>query len=315
MSSIDTRDNPHDERPCAQAQDAQRIRTRDSVLGEGMTIRRALPARQRRTVGAWCFLDHFGPLDVREGRGLRVGPHPHIGLQTFTWPIAGEILHRDSLGYEQLIRPGQVNLMTAGRGIAHSEESPAARSPLLHGAQLWIALPGDKRDIEPAFDHHAAVPATERGGFRITLLAGEQFGERSPVRVYSPLLGLELLTPGDSRLRLPLRAGFEHAAMMLEGEARIAGESLGIGELLHFPCGREHLDLDCAGPARILLLGGEPLAEAPLLWWNFVAGNRDAISRATLDWNAGRGFGEVQGYDGERLRAPLPPWLQATPAP
>lgn len=312
MSRIDSADNPHTEHPCALAQDAQRIRTRDSVLGEGMTIRRALPARQRRTVGAWCFLDHFGPLDVRAGRGLRVGPHPHIGLQTFTWPIAGEILHRDSLGYEQLIRPGQVNLMTAGRGIAHSEESPAARSPLLHGAQLWIALPEEKRDIEPTFEHHAAVPATQRDGFRITLLAGEQFGERSPVRVYSPLLGLELLTPGDGRLRLPLRAGFEHAAMMLEGEARIAGESLGIGELLHFPCGREHLDLHCDIPARILLLGGEPLADAPLLWWNFVAGNRDAISRATLDWNAGRGFGEVHGYDGERLHAPLPPWLPTT---
>jgi redox-sensitive bicupin YhaK (pirin superfamily) len=131
----------------------QRIVTRDAVLGEGMTIRRALPSRHRRMVGAWCFLDHFGPVDVSGGDGLRVGPHPHIGLQTVTWPLEGEIVHRDSLGYVQRIRPGQLNLMTAGRGISHSEESPVDRPPGLHGAQLWIALPDANRNCNPAFDH------------------------------------------------------------------------------------------------------------------------------------------------------------------
>ncbi len=307
MSTTDTLPNPHTEQPCAHAADAERIATRDSMLGEGMTIRRALPARQRRSVGAWCFLDHFGPVDVRAGRGLRVGPHPHIGLQTFTWPIAGEILHRDSLGHEQLIRPGQVNLMTAGRGIAHSEESPTERSPLLHGAQLWIALPASHRHMEPDFAHYPAVPVLARDGFQLTVLAGTLLGERSPVTVYSPLTGLELLTDGGAT-RLPLDPGFEHAALMLEGTARIGGEALAPGELLHFGPGRQHLDVAADGAARLLLLGGEPLPEPPLLWWNFVAGSREDITRATLDWNAGRRFGEVHGYDGARLTAPLPPW-------
>ncbi|HWU84136.1 MAG TPA: pirin family protein, partial [Rhodocyclaceae bacterium] len=131
----------------------QRLEARTSILGEGLLIRRALPHRERRMIGAWCFLDHAGPLDVSQGPGMRVGPHPHIGLQTFTWMIEGEILHRDSLGYEQLIRPGQVNLMTAGRGISHSEESPLQRSPGLQLAQLWIALPSNRRDMTPAFEH------------------------------------------------------------------------------------------------------------------------------------------------------------------
>lgn len=312
MSSTDTAYNTQTPHECTHAAHAVRIATRDSVLGEGMRIRRALPARERRTVGAWCFLDHFGPLEVHGGKGLRVGPHPHIGLQTFTWPIAGEILHRDSLGYEQLIHPGQVNLMTAGRGIAHSEESPAQRSPHLHGAQLWIALPDSHRQIEPAFEHYARVPALTRDGLRITVLAGELCGERSPVRVHSPLLGLELRSEHGGRTRLPLQGEFEHGALMLESAAQLAGETLAIGELLYFAPGREHIDIELAAGARLLLLGGEPMAEPPLLWWNFVARERDEITRATLDWNAGRAFGEVRGYDGARLTAPLPPWATQT---
>lgn len=307
MSSPDTNDNPHAEQTCARTANAERIATRDSVLGEGMTIRRALPSRQRRCVGAWCFLDHFGPLDVSQGRGLRVGPHPHIGLQTFTWPISGEILHRDSLGYEQLMRPGQVNLMTAGRGIAHSEESPAERSPLLHGAQLWIALPDSHREMEPAFEHYPEVPALERDGFHIAVLAGELLGERSPVKVFSPLLGAELSSVRGGQTLLPLRPDFEHAVLMLEGLASIEDEPLGVGELLHLGGGRERLQVKADRPARLLLLGGEPFPEAPLLWWNFVARSKEEIARATSDWKAGRGFGEVRGYDGERLDAPPPP--------
>lgn len=309
MSTTDTLPNTHTEHACTHTADAERIATRDSVLGEGMQIRRALPARQRRSVGAWCFLDHFGPVDVGTGRGLRVGPHPHIGLQTFTWPIAGEILHRDSLGFEQLIRPGQVNLMTAGRGIAHSEESPAARLPQLHGAQLWIALPDSHRHMEPDFAHYPAVPVLARDGFQVTVLAGELLGERSPVAVVSPLVGLELLT-GGGRTRLPLQPAFEHAALVLEGAAQIGGEALAPGALLHFGPGRDHLEVAADGAARLLLLGGEPLAEPPLLWWNFVGASREEITQATLDWNAGRRFGEVRGYDGDRLTAPLPPWAE-----
>ncbi|TJY59308.1 pirin family protein [Sinimarinibacterium sp. CAU 1509] len=292
-----------------QPAEPQTIATRDSVLGEGMQIRRALPARQKRTVGAWCFLDHFGPLDVTEGKGLRVGPHPHIGLQTFTWPIAGEILHRDSLGYEQIIRPGQVNLMTAGRGIAHSEESPVERSPLIHGAQLWIALPESHRHIEPAFEHHPAVPTFERDGMRVTVMTGELLGERSPVRLYTPSIGLEVLSTDGGEIQLPLRPDFEHAVLMLDAAAQIDGEALAIGTLLYLPAGRDRINIRSIGPMRLLLIGGEPFPEEPLLWWNFVARTKEEITQATRDWNAGVGFGEVHGYDGERLPAPPPPWM------
>lgn len=288
----------------------QRLETRDSVLGEGMRIRRALPSRLKRTVGAWCFLDHFGPLDVRQGRGLRVGPHPHIGLQTFTWPIAGEILHRDSLGYEQVIRPGQVNLMTAGRGIAHSEESPVERSPQLHGAQLWIALPKALRDMPPAFEHYPEIPVVAHEDYQVSVLVGEALGRRSPVRVHSPLLGLELLNAAPAQTRLALDPAFEHALLVLEGEVELEGQRFAPGALMVLPAGASSLALRSAAPSRSLLLGGEPLPEEPLIWWNFVGHSKDEISRATHDWNHGAaGFGEVRGYDGARLVAPPPPWM------
>lgn len=289
----------------------QRIPSQDSVLGEGLRIRRALPSRFRRMVGAWCFLDHFGPLEVREGRGLRVGPHPHTGLQTFTWPMAGEILHRDSLGSEQLIRPGAVNLMTSGRGISHSEESPQVRSPMLHGAQLWIALPDSHRHIDPAFEHYPQVPSLLRDGFQITVLAGEALGERSPVRVHTPLLGLELLSAADARTQWSLRPDFEHALLVLEGAVDVDGEPLEPGTLLVMPAGRERVRLQAASASRTLLLGGEPFPHEILMWWNFIGRDQQEMTQWVRDWNAGTDYlGQVHGYDGARLQAPLPPWAQ-----
>lgn len=288
---------------------AQRIATRDSILGEGMRIRRALPARERRLIGAWCFLDHFGPIDISQGDGMRVGPHPHIGLQTFTWPISGEILHRDSLGYTQVIRPGQVNLMTAGRGISHSEESPPERSPQLHGAQLWIALPDTHRHIAPAFQHYPEIPATERDGFRVTVMAGDWLGLHSPVELFSPLVGAELLATTGGTTTLPLQPTFEHGLLVLEGIAVIDGETLEPGTLLYLPPGDDSLNIQAGEGMRLLLIGGEPFPETPLLWWNFVARDKDEISTATREWNHGTAFGTVEGYDGQPLTAPAPPWM------
>lgn len=285
----------------------QRIATRDAVLGEGMTIRRALPSRQRRMVGAWCFLDHFGPVDVSSGDGLRVGPHPHIGLQTVTWPLQGEILHRDTLGYAQVIRPGQLNVMTAGRGIAHSEESPKDRPTGLHGAQLWIALPDTDRHCEPAFDHHPQLPILQRDGVTITVLAGDVFGEHSPAKIYTPLIGLDLAMPGATAITLPLLPEFEYGVLVLEGEALIEDAPLAIGTFLYLGCGRPSLQLRAPTPARVLLVGGTPFGEEVLLWWNFVARSKAEISAANADWEAGR-FGEVRGYPGVRIPAPPLPW-------
>lgn len=282
----------------------ERLESHRAVVGEGFEIRRALPNRHRRMVGAWCFLDHAGPADYAAGQGLNIGPHPHIGLQTFSWMIEGRILHRDSLGFEQWIHPGQVNLMTAGRGISHAEESPADAPGRFQLAQLWIALPKPECNREPAFEHYPALPILERGGFRITVLAGAFAGERSPARVFTPLVGLDLASTAGARTELPLDPAFEYAAMTLEGEPAIAGDTLAAGTLLYLGAGRATLAVECAAATRLLVIGGEPFGEDILLWWNFVARTRDEMEAATRDWNQGRRFGMVRGARAAPLVAP-----------
>lgn len=283
---------------------AEMLATRNAEVG-GLAIRRALPQRARRLVGAWCFLDHFGPQPLGGGPGLRVGPHPHIGLQTVTWLLDGEVLHRDSLGSRRLIRPGQLNLMTAGDGIAHSEETPVGHGSRLHGLQCWIALPDPERHREPAFEHLAQLPVLERDGLRATLLAGEAWGERSPARVYSPLVGLdvEVLEPG--RRTLPLVPEYEHALLVTGGEVDCEGTRMRPGALYYLGAKRGELALANTAPARAFLFGGSPFGEEVLLWWNFVARTGDELRRALRDWqrNSPR-FGEVHGYEGARLDAP-----------
>src|SRR5215472_7177139 len=190
------------------------LAARKAAIGDGTEVRRLLPQRVLRTVGAWCFLDHYGPDDTSAGPGMQVPPHPHIGLQTASWLFEGLVLHRDSLGNTQLIRPG--------RGIAHSEESPADRPAPLHGVQLWIALPGDHRFTEPDFAHHADLPVIEAGGARITVVAGEHAGERSPAAVFSPLVGLEVRLTDGGAVTLPATGGFEYGVMAADGPAGVA---------------------------------------------------------------------------------------------
>jgi hypothetical protein len=290
----------------------ERLEARSAEIGGGLTIRRALPNRQRRTVGAWCFLDHAGPMEFGAGGGMHVGPHPHIGLQTFTWMIEGEVVHRDSLGNEQVITPGQVNLMTAGAGIAHAEDSAPGRAGKLHAAQLWIALPEAERRRPAAFRNYPRLPLLESGGFSVRVLAGSAFGQSSPVEVYSPLVGLDLSCTGRAALAVPLTASFEHAALVLSGAASVAGEALAPGTLLYLGPGRGELTLRTEGAARILLIGGTPFGEEILVWWNFVARTRDEIAQATRDWNAGR-FGAVHGSPARALVAPEVAGLKVRP--
>ncbi|MGH8399998.1 MAG: pirin family protein [Gammaproteobacteria bacterium] len=280
--------------------------THATTLGEGMTIRRALPNRLRRLVGAWTFLDHFGPITIApESKGMRVGPHPHTGLQTVSWLYSGEMLHRDCLGFKQVIRPGQLNLMTAGRGISHSEESPQLRSPQLHGLQFWIALPDRVRNMESGFEHHATLPVIERDGYQATLVIGEGFGEHSPAQVYSPLTGMDVRFIDTGERRLPLNPDFEHAILLTGGELEVAGTRMDLATLYYLGGGRESLTLNCRQPARAFLFGGEPLNEEVLLWWNFVARSSEEMQVARADWEAhSPRFGEVEGYDGPRLTAP-----------
>jgi redox-sensitive bicupin YhaK (pirin superfamily) len=281
---------------------------REVDLGEGTPVRRLLPKRIRSTIGAWCFVDHYGPQDINGKPGMRVPPHPHTCLQTVTWLVAGEVLHRDSLGNEQLIRPGQLNLMTAGRGIAHAEESPADHPPLMHGLQLWAALPERSSAIDPAFDHLPDLPVVELRGVRITVLIGEVEGERSDARAFSALVGAAVDSSAAADVDIPARADFEYGFVVLSGAAEIEGTRLDVGSLMYVGSGRNTITVRTSGPARLFLLGGEPFGEPLFMWWNFVAHSADEIERARADWEEGKRFGEVHGFKGPRLEAPpLPP--------
>jgi len=280
---------------------------REVVIGtRDMLVTRTLPHKVRRMVGAWCFVDHYGPDNITAHEGMRVPPHPHTGLQTVSWLVEGEVFHRDSLGNAQLIRPGQLNLMTAGRAIAHSEESPPDHTPILHGVQLWVALPEPDRATGPDFAHHPDLPIFTVAGATVTVIMGELDGARSPARTYTPILGAEVVLTG--RARLPLRPDFEYAALPLDNSAEIDGVDVPRATLIYLGRGRTELDLrSTAGPGRVLLLGGEPFQERIIMWWNFVGRSHEEIVRMREDWAAGRGFGTVDGYDGEPLPAPPMP--------
>jgi redox-sensitive bicupin YhaK (pirin superfamily) len=292
----------------------ERIETRAAEIGGGLIVRRALPNRRRRTVGAWCFLDHAGPMEFGRGGGLGVGPHPHIGLQTFTWMIEGTVMHRDSLGNEQLITPGQVNLMTAGRGIAHAEDSDSTGGGRLHAVQLWIALPDAERHRAPAFRNYPHLPLLELGGFSVRVLAGSAFGQTSPAEVYSPLVGLDLAAAGPASISVPLSASFEHAALVLSGAASIEDQELTPDTLLYLGSARERLAIRCEAAARIMLVGGVPFGEDILLWWNFVARDAQEMEQAARDWNTGQRFGAVHGSPSPPLSAPEVTGLHLRPA-
>ena len=286
---------------------------REVVLGgtRGMPVVRTLPNKVRRMVGAWCFVDHFtGPEE------MVVPPHPHTGLQTVTWLVDGRVRHRDSLGSDQVIAPGQLNLMTAGRGIAHAETSPVdgdRPSPGgLHGVQLWVALPAGDRDAAPSFAHHADLPEGTDGGATVRVLLGDLAGLGSPARAYTPIVGAEVsLSPG-THTELDLVPDFEYAALTLTGTATVDGLSLAPGPMLYLGCGRRTLTISADSPGRLLLLGGEPFAERIVMWWNFIGRSHDDIATFRDDWMAGRRFGAVR-YEGERLPAPPMPATTLVP--
>ena len=294
------------------------LEARKAAIGDGTEVRRLLPQRQLRTIGAWCFLDHYGPDDTSAGDGMRVPPHPHIGLQTASWLFDGLVLHRDSLGSEQLIRPGELNLMTSGHGIAHSEESPPRRPPELHGVQLWIALPAGERDRAPEFAHHADLPVLDQGPATITVVAGEHAGERSPATVYTPLVGLEVRLNEPGQVTLPAADGFEYGVLAADGPATVACPATGAagtpaliapGRLAHLPVGVPAFTLESDVPGRFFVVGGVPFGEKLIMWWNFVAREGAEIAAARDAWAASDSrFGAVSGYPGTPLPAPpLPP--------
>ena len=270
-----------------------------------MEVHRSLPQRALPMVGAWCFLDRFGPQTAR----MRVEPHPHIGLQTVTWLVEGEILHRDSLGVEQLVRPGQLNLMTAGRGVAHAEEGTdgSAGRPK-HGIQLWVAQPEATRHGEPDFEHHADLPRVELDNGEASVLVGAFAEVTSPARADTDHVGVDLaLRVGHTVV--PLRAGHEHALVVLDGAVELAGEVIVPGALAYLGTGRDELALSVAAAARVVLLGGTPFESAILMWWNFVARTRDEVAVARTAWQDDdrERFPEVASRL-DRIDAPGLPW-------
>ncbi|NKQ54623.1 pirin family protein [Amycolatopsis sp. K13G38] len=287
---------------------AQLFQPREVPLGGirgGMRVERVLPQRALTTVGAWCFLDRFGP----QRTDMRVLPHPHTGLQTVTWPFAGEIRHRDTLGSDVIVRPGQLNLMTAGEGVAHSEFS-LGDEPLLDALQLWVALPAGRAGAGPAFEQHTELPRHASDGCTATVFMGALGGTVSPATAHTPIVGAELAVTG--RAALPLRPDFEYALLLVEGTLDVAGVALSRGPLLYLGTGRDEVVVSASGNARAVLLGGEPFPEELVMWWNFVGRSHEEIAAARERWEDG-GFGVVAGHGGERIPAPALPGVRLRP--
>ncbi|MFI8458265.1 pirin family protein [Kitasatospora sp. NPDC085464] len=280
------------------------LTARQVPLGGSTVVRRLLPNLGRRMVGAWCFVDHYGPDDIADEPGMQVPPHPHMGLQTVSWLHQGEVLHRDSLGSLQTVRPYELGLMTSGRAISHSEESPRPHARYLHGAQLWVALPEAHRHTAPAFEHHPDLPVVTAPGLRATVILGTLDTATSPGTTHTPLVGADLALAGGADLRLPLVPDFEYAVLAMSGHVDVDGVPVEPGSMLYLGCGRPDLPLHARTDAAVLLLGGEPFDEKIVMWWNFIGRSGDEIVQARNDWEKGSRFGEVHGYDGARLPAP-----------
>ncbi len=289
---------------------AEVLHPREVPLGGPRAIRvqRTLPQRQRSLIGAWCFIDHYGPTSAR----MDVPPHPHTGLQTVSWLFSGQVEHRDSAGVHAVIRPGELNLMTAGAGICHSEVSAASRAAL-HGAQLWVALPDSARNTGRDFAHYSPAPISLPSAMARVFL-GELAGSRSPVHTFTPLLGAQLDLDANAVLDIDVDPAFEHGVLCDAGTVQIDGTALTVADLGYQSPGRSALHIRNVGasPARLLLLGGSPFTEELVMWWNFVGRTHDDIVGYRQLWEDGDDrFGAVQGYRGSLTRLPAPP-LPAT---
>lgn len=292
------------------------LEPREVPLGgpRAMLVRRTLPSRQRSLIGAWCFVDHYGPDLVSESGGMSVAPHPHTGLSTVSWLFTGEVEHRDSAGNVAMVLPGEVNLMTAGRGISHSEVSSPSTTTL-HGAQLWVALPEASRNVEPGFEHYAPEPVAG-DGWTARVFLGTALGSVSPVRTHTELLGAELLLEAGAVLRLDVDTRFEHGILIDRGGVTVDGSALGATELGYLSPGCDRIEIAADEDTRLLLLGGPPFGESIVMWWNFVGRNHDEIVAFREEWQdqitrdgavVGTGGDVREGRYGVVPGQPLPP--------
>lgn len=284
------------------------LEPREVPLGgvRGMNVLRVLPHRNLPTIGAWCFLDRFGPADTR----MRVEPHPHIGLQTVTWPLVGEIRHRDSLGSDAELRRGQLNLMTAGNGISHSEYSIGDAPIPLDALQFWVALPEGARHGVGGFERHTDLPtatlAADQGAdATATVVLGEFADTVSPATVHTPIVGAEIVVPAGTRVRLPLRTDWEHAVMLVEGDASVSSHEMTQNDMLYLGDSRDAAEVTSVQGALLFLIGGQPFEDEIVMWWNFAGRTHEEIVDARTEWEAASArFGVVEGHD---VRIPAPP--------
>ncbi|MFL6090293.1 MAG: pirin family protein [Aeromicrobium sp.] len=302
------------------------IDPREVPLGglRALNVWRTLPHRDLPTVGAWCFIDHFGPTEET----MTVLPHPHTGLQTVTWPLAGEVRHRDNLGSDVVLRPGELNLMTAGDGVSHSEftvgepapagldQRASGRDPqIMHGIQLWVALPDGPRTGPAAFEHISDLPRVSGAGWRGIVLVGEFDGATSKATIHTPLVGVELTIGARSLVTLPLNPEFEYAFLAVDGAFSAHGDThVAHRQVLYLAPGRDRIAIDADRDTTVLLLGGEPFTEPLVMWWNFIGRDHDEIVAAREDWENQTGrFGTVDGHDGQLIPAPPMPALRLKP--
>lgn len=308
--------------PVALSGTVEVLAPRDVPLGgtRAMNVRRTLPQRKRSLIGAWCFVDHYGPDVVAERGGMVVPPHPHTGLQTVSWLFAGEVEHRDSAGNHAMVRPGELNLMTAGRGIAHSEVS-TAQTAVLHGAQLWVALPDASRGHAPFFEHFVPVPAVV-GDAVLRVFIGTLAGQVSTATTFTELVGAQLDLPAGASVDLQVDQRFEHGLLVDAGVAAVEGAAVPASHLGFLEAGRAGIRIAAGDqPLRALLIGGVPLGESIVMWWNFIGRSHEEIVRFRAEWQEdviaggtqdGR-FGTVRGYDGRALPAPELPNVRLRP--
>jgi redox-sensitive bicupin YhaK (pirin superfamily) len=296
---------------------------REVPLGgpRAMPVLRTLPSRERSMIGAWCFVDHYGPTDVRTGTGMIVPPHPHTGLQTVSWLFDGEIEHRDSVGSHAFVRPGELNLMTAGRGISHSEVS-TQKTTILHGVQLWLALPDATREVEPFFESHEAI-VTGLGDATLRVFFGSVAGVSATATTFTRIVAAQIDLPKRTRIDLPVDRRDEHGILVDSGSVTIDGSPVARTELAFVEAGASGLAIETGDvAARLILIGGEPFGEPIVMWWNFVARTHEEIVAYRAAWQAeslgiggpdaqGRRFPSTHGDDGTRAAhaytgAPLP---------
>jgi quercetin 2,3-dioxygenase len=285
-------------------------------LGKTTEVARVLPDRDIRMIGAWCFLDHYGPSDVSTSPGMQVWVHPHTGLQTVSWLLEGAVEHRDGLGSHVTVRPRELHLMTAGHGIVHSELSPADKPPTLHGVQLWVALPGTARDTAPSFSSHRELPALQRPGLELVVLLGTVAGVTSPAPTFSPLCGAQLDLAAGADVEVELEHGFEHGVFVIAGDAEVAGVPAATDQLVYLGQGRDRVRLRSEAPARLLLLGGEPFGEEIVMWWNFIGRTHEEVVAYRAAWERrDPRFAPVVSRDERVMEAPPMPTVPLKPRP